>query len=285
MKNTTKYIFLFSLSFLFFTCSLAYSNEGKKEEPVISKFKGKNLVTFGNSITAAKGSWAYLLSEKLEFGNLYNGALGGAVWSKRERISDGETIVTQNYDDSDFAGMSNGYKPNPDIHEYQKRINNCAIVHIQKYLSEKENPTPDIIILSYGTNDSFDTAVIGDADKTLQEKDVSKIGLFTMAGAVKWCIHTLKTEFPDAEIYIALPLQSARDEKNNGNLKKIAIIKKICDAMSVTYFDCYAESGITKENSEQYLPDGLHPNEEGKKLHATYIMQKLKDAHKYKNYR
>lgn len=280
MKNTTKKLFLIFLTFQFLTCSLAYSNDGKKEDPVVSKFKGKNLVTFGNSITSAKGSWAYLLSEKLEFGNLYNGALGGAVWSKRERTSEGQTIRTQNYNDSDFAGMSNRGTANPDINEYQQRINNCAIVHIQKYLSQKENPSPDIIILSYGTNDSFDTAIMGDAGATLQEKDLSKLDLFTMAGAIRWCIHTLKTEFPHAKIYVALPLQSARDEKNGGNLKKSVIIKEICDAMSVTYFDCYAESGITKENEATYLRDGLHPNLAGQAVHADYIIRKLKEAYK-----
>lgn len=277
MKN----IFLF-LSVFLLTAYSAYSqnnNDIDKGEPITSIFKGKNLVTFGNSITAAGNSWAYKVSKKLEFGNLYNGSVGGAVWSKRKRTSGDQTITTQDYNVSDFSGISNKYSPNPDIDELQKRINNCAIVHIQKYLSAVDAIIPDIIMLSYGTNDSFDTTM-GDAESVLKEKDLTKVDLFTMAGALRWSIETLQARFPNAKLYIALPIQSARDTKNNGNLKKIAIIKKICDGMSVTYFDCYTECGITKENSGQYLRDGLHPNEEGNTVHANYIIRKLKEVYR-----
>lgn len=280
MKNS---LLFFSL-FLFLTCSLACSNDENKddgkEEPVVSVFKGKNLVMFGNSITAAENSWAYQTSKRLEVGNFYNGAVGGAIWSKRKRTSGGQTIITQDYDDPNFAGISNSNTADPDITEYQKRINNCAIVHIQKYLSEGGTRVPDIIILSYGTNDNFDDATIGNSETVLQEKDLSKVDVFTMAGALRWSIETLKTRFPKAKIYVCSPIQATSDTKNNGNLKKMAVIEKICNGMSVTYFDCYSESGITQGNSAQYLRDGLHPNEDGKVVHANYIIRKLKEVYK-----
>lgn len=268
----------FPLLFFSILLSLACSKAGDKEVPAKPVFEGKNLVTFGNSITAAENSWAYQLSTTLKFGNLYNGAVAGSIWSKRERTTgSGKAIRTQNYNDPGFAGISSSNAANPDDLEYQKRINNCAIVHIQKYLSEKAAPAPDFIILSYGTNDLSSAAVLGDPAAALQEGNLDNLDLNTIAGAVKWCIKTLKTKFPGAKLYVSLPLQAQSENRNKDNLKKIGIIKKICEGMKVPYFDCYAESGITQENSSQYLRDGLHPNEEGKKIHGNYIIKKLKE--------
>jgi lysophospholipase L1-like esterase len=269
---------IFSVVFLFTFLFLTHLNAQDKA----SVFEGKNLVTFGNSITSAQNSWAYQLSKELKFGNLYNGAVGGAIWSKRDRTTaSGLKIRTQNFSDPDFAGVSNNGAANPDDVEFQKRINNCAIVHIQKYLSIENSPTPDFIILSYGTNDLSSAAVLGDAAGALQERKLDNLDVTTLAGAVKWCLKTLQTKFPKAKIYVSLPLQAANENKNLGNLKKIEVITKICDGLSVPYFNCYTECDITQENSKQYLRDGLHPNEEGKSVHAKYIIKKLKEANEH----
>lgn len=246
-----------------------------------SAFEGKNLATFGNSITAAANSWAYQVHKKLRFANLYNGAISAAIWYKRERVVAGQTLRTQNYYDADFAGISSVPPTGEDLLAHQKRINNCAVVHIQKYFTElnkKTTPVPDVIILSYGTNDELFDYTMGDAETALKETDLRKVNIFTMAGALRWCIDTLRMELPRTKIYVALPLQSARDGKNEGNLIKMEIMKKICDARSVPYFDCFHESGITLENQASYLGDGLHPNEAGKIVHGEYIMKKLEES-------
>lgn len=276
----SKNLLLLLFSIMLFSASACSVDDGKddvpKEEPFQSVFKGKNLVTFGNSITAADNSWAYQVYKRLDFGDLYNGAVGGTIWSKRERTAqDGKTIRTQNFDDPDFAGMSNEANNSPEA--FQRIINNCAIVHIQKYLSQKSTkPDPDFIILSYGTND-----ILGKdepAPETVLEQKLEDIDLMSLAGGIRWCIETLRTEFPEAKLYVAFPLQAKSSNRNADNLKKIEIIKKICDGLSVPYFDNFAESGITQENEAQYLRDGLHPNEKGKVLQGDYIIRKLKEA-------
>ncbi len=249
----------------------------KKVEYLItsSHFVGKNLITFGNSITAAQNSWAYQTSQKLGFANLYNGAVGGAIWYQRARLAqDGDSIWTQNYADLNFAGMSN--ETNVDRASFQRIINNCAVVHIQKYLVEKTNASPDYAILSYGTND-LATSTMGNVEQTMS-KTLDEVDLFTMAGAIRWSIETLRTRFPNLVIYVALPIQAKDGTKNSDNIKKIKIIKGICDAMSVVYFDCFNESGITATNQATYLRDGLHPNESGQTVHAEYIIKKLEKA-------
>jgi predicted GH43/DUF377 family glycosyl hydrolase/lysophospholipase L1-like esterase len=244
-----------------------------------SAFEGKNLATFGNSITAAANSWANHVYRNLRFGNLYNGAVSAAVWYKRERTVAGQTIQTQNYYDPDFAGIRTSAPTEGNVLENQQRINNCAIVHLQKYFIDIDNktaPTPDVIIFAYGTND--EVIAMGNAATALQGNDLSKIDIFTMAGALRWSLDTLKIRFPNAEIYVALPLQSTRAGKNDDNLQKIEVLKAVCDAKSVPYFDCYNESGITVENSATYLGDGLHPNEAGKALQGAYITGKLDET-------
>ncbi|MEA4982581.1 MAG: SGNH/GDSL hydrolase family protein, partial [Paludibacter sp.] len=246
-----------------------------------SAYEGKNLATFGNSITAATNSWAYLTAKRLRFANLYNGAISAAIWYKRERVVAGQTIRTQNYYDADFAGISSVAPTGEDVVQHQKRINNCAVVHIQKFFTELNNktiPTPDVVIFSYGTNDELYDYTMGNAEDALREKDLSKVNVFTMAAALRWCIDTLRMEIPEVKIYVALPLQSSREGKNEGNLTKMEIIKKICDARSVPYFDCYHDSGITPENYTTYLGDGLHPNEAGKIVHGEYITKMLEET-------
>jgi len=208
-------------------------------------------------------------------------AISAAIWYKRERVVAGQTIRTQNYYDADFAGISSVAPTGEDVVQHQKRINNCAVVHIQKFFTELNNktiPTPDVVIFSYGTNDELYDYTMGNAEDALREKDLSKVNVFTMAAALRWCIDTLRMEIPEVKIYVALPLQSSREGKNEGNLTKMEIIKKICDARSVPYFDCYHDSGITPEHYTTYLGDGLHPNDAGKIVHGEYITKMLEET-------
>lgn len=243
-----------------------------------SAYEGKNLATFGNSITFAANSWAYQVHNNLRFGNLYNGAISAAVWYKRTRTVAGQTIQTQNYYDDNFAGIITYNPTTENVQEHQKRINNTAIVHLQKYFIDLDNkiaPIPDVIIFSYGTNDEVSN--MGSAETALQGDNLSDVDIFKMAGALRWSLDTLKIKFPNVKIFVALPLQATRSGQNEGNLKKMEILKAICDARSVPYFDCFNESGITTANAATYLGDGLHPNEPGKVVHGAYITKRLED--------
>jgi lysophospholipase L1-like esterase len=206
-----------------------------------SRFAGKSLITFGNSITIETGSWASRIRQQLGFGDFYNGAVSGARWYRT-----------------------------------QENNNNCAVNHIQKYINERPGASPDYAILSYGTNDSVYAA--GSVAETMAKASLAEVDLTTIAGASRWCLETLQAKFPKLKIYVALPLQAGNEYRNAGNRQKIAVITAICDALSVTYFDSYNESGITTENQAEYLRDGLHPNDAGKALQAKYIMKKLDEA-------
>ena len=246
-------------------------------------FYGKNLVTFGNSITAASGSWAYRVRDLLGFGHLYNGAVSASIWYEREqRFEDGTVVRTQDYTDPDFAGITSQHYDGMTPEEWQKRVNNCAVVHVQKYLAERknlpaENQTPDYVVFSYGTNDPVDFR--GDAKETLAAEDLSEVDTYTTAGAVRWCIDTMRMVFPQVKIFLCFPLQTSESRGwNANNLIKIEVLKELCEGLSVPYIDCFHESGITTENAADYLPDGLHPNAAGQIMQGEYIARKMEEA-------
>lgn len=234
-----------------------------------SVFHGKRLAAFGNSITAGDNSWAYQVRYTLGFGDFYNGAVGGAIWGKRKR-NDG---VTQDYDDSAFAGISNDSSQ-----PVQTRYNNCGVVHVQKFLADRPDFIPDYIIFSYGTNDRVNETDELGAETMIAKESCGLADAFGITGGMRWCIETMQAKFPDAKIYVLLPIQANPAKyanKNKENLQKIEKIKRMCEAYGVTWFDCYNESGIDQSNVATHLRDGLHPNIAGQYLHADYVASEL----------
>ena len=118
-------------------------------------FSALNFGVDGDSITAGE-QWSKFVADSLGMASHYNVAVGSAVWYKRTVTCKAGTVTTQNYGDEDFAGISDGWEPTEDINELQKRMNNCAVVHIQRYISDVKSglaPVPDIFAFAMGTND------------------------------------------------------------------------------------------------------------------------------------
>lgn len=238
-----------------------------------SSFRGRNLAVFGNSITAAKDSWAFRVRDSLGFGGFYNGSVGSSVWGKRER-PDG---VTQDYGTPGFAGIGNSSHPS-----LQARYNNCAVVHVQKFLSEKPDFEPDVIILSYGTNDMLSEKNEPGLKEALAKRKPGTDEAYGLVGGMVWCLDTLTGRFPDARIVVLLPVRADDSmekykDRNRDNLRKMRTMKRICRAFGVEYFDCYHGSGINASNVSSTLLDGLHPNAAGQQLHASYVIRRLEN--------
>lgn len=238
----------------------------------------------GDSITAGN-QWSYHVFQRLGFASHHNVAIGSAVWYKRTITCAAGSVTTQNYDDPDFAGFSDGWLETDDLNELQMRANNCAIVHIQHFLADVKNgiaPKPDVFAFAMGTND--DIHFLGDADKALTGKKLvgnENINLFTEAGAMRWCIQTIAENFPDARIFVLTPLQTGDPEHNAKIEKQISqIFTKITGAMSVRLVDCFHNSGIcekfeNKGAEGRYLRDGLHPKENGQALEGAFAAMEI----------
>lgn len=244
-------------------------------------FTKLNLGVDGDSITAGN-QWSYYATQYLGFANHHNVAVGSATFSDRTQMYDGVTYVTQNYDDPDFAGISGDWQPTTDPVEIQKRCNNCARVHVQKFISEVTAgtyPVPDIFVFAMGTNDS----TIGTVADALNGKDPDALSTAvrqTMVGGARWAIQKIITTYPNCRVYISAPIQRADAVANAKGLEKSIALKEISNSLSVGYFNTFGECGITEKvesGTAPYLSDGLHSNTAGQQLMGKYLAKEIRN--------
>lgn len=247
-------------------------------------FSKLNFGVDGDSITAGQ-QWSWHVFSKLGMATHHNVAVGSSVWYKRAIECNGLSVTTQDYTDDNFAGISDGWEPTDDVEELQKRANNCAVVHVQKFIEEVKNgeyPVPDVFAFAMGTND--DINMLGDVDKALTGKKLDgneNIDLFTEAGAMRWCIQRIMEEYPEARVFVLTPLQTATPEHNKKIETQIeTVFVKVAGAMSAQIVDCYHESGICEKfeiigGEGRYLRDGLHPKENGQALEGAYAAKEI----------
>ncbi len=245
-------------------------------------FSKLNLGIDGDSITAGE-QWSYHVYKLLGFASHHNAAVGSSVWYKRKFTKNGVTVETQDYDAPDFAGISDGWEDTDDMNEMQKRMNNCAVVHVQKFISEVKSgkfPKPDVFMFAMGTND--DAQFIGNAEFALMGKSADINNTYTEAGAMRWCIQRIIEEYPDVRVFVCTPIQTGKPDHNKKIEYQIENMKKICRGMSVQLIDCYSGSGICEkfENTDskgKYLRDGLHPDVEGQTLEGRFIAKEVRN--------
>ncbi|MGN1118775.1 MAG: SGNH/GDSL hydrolase family protein [Oscillospiraceae bacterium] len=251
----------------------------------MTAFENLNLGVSGDSITQGN-QWSRHVFEALNMKTHHNTAVGSSVWYKRTVECGGKTLTTQEFGSPDFAGISGGWEPTDDPVEMQKRMNNCAVVHISKFIAEVESgeyPAPDIFVFAYGTNDSEDC--FGDAEKALCGKKLdgnADIDLFTTAGAMRWCIQMIQEKFPLCRVFVMTPLQTATPEHNAKTLKQIPVMKRVAGGMSAQVIDCYNNSGICEKfevigGAGRYLADGLHPVPAGQALEGAYVAKEIRN--------
>ena len=188
-----------------------------------------------------------------------------------------------------FSGKKLAVFGNSSHPSAQARNNNCAVVHIQKFLAEKPDFIPDIIILSYGTNDRLAEEREPALKEVIQRRrnsgrhhneNLSADDAFGLTGGMAWCLQSLVAKFPEARIIVLSPIQANTGldkyrDKNSDNLLKMKTMRKLCRIYGVEFVDCYHNCGIDASNVEKVLLDGLHPNAAGQSLHASYIISRL----------
>ncbi|MGN0666931.1 MAG: GDSL-type esterase/lipase family protein [Huintestinicola sp.] len=249
-------------------------------------FSKLNFGVDGDSITAGQ-QWSWHVFNNLGLASHYNVGVGSAVWYKRTITCAAGSVTTQDYNAPDFAGISEGWEPTEDINELQKRANNCAVVHIQKFITDIANgaaPVPDIFAFAMGTND--DINCLGDADKALTGKELEgneNIDLFTEAGAMRWCIQRIMEEYPKTRVFVLTPIQTATPE-HNAKIEKIINdnMLKIAGAMNAQIVDCFHNCGICEKfevigGPGKYLRDGLHPDVPGQTLEGAYASKEIRN--------
>ena len=239
----------------------------------------------GDSITAGD-QWSGVVARSLGFASHYNVAVGSAVWYKRTLPTPAGEVTTQNWSDPDFAGISDGWLPTEDPLELQRRANNCAVVHVQRYLqavAEGQTPVPDVFAFAMGTNDLPEH--LGRTREALMGKTLTEnphLDLFTEAGAVRWCLQTISEHFPDCRLFVLTPIPSARPEFCDKLEETAKVLRTVAGALSAQVIDCLHNCGISEkfevpDAPGRYLRDGLHPDRPGQELMGRYIAKEIRN--------
>jgi lysophospholipase L1-like esterase len=255
-------------SFLFFI----WVGIALQAQSLYPDFSKMNFGCDGNSITAGE-QWSRTVVDALGFATHHNVAVGSATWACY--------ADTQDYGSPGFSGISDGWQPTDDKMEIQKRHNNVSKVHIQQFISQVESgayPAPDVFVFSMGTNDRN----LGSVEEALRGKTLDEVDVTTMAGGARWAIQTIIERYPHCRVFVCTPIQTGSPEHNALNLQKIAILRQLCQALSVQLIDCYSNSGITEKfevpsGRGRYLRDGLHPDKEGQVLMGRYIAKEIRN--------
>lgn len=139
---------------------------------------------------------------------------------------------------------------------------------------------PSVIYIAISTNDGKNDSVpvVDDTDSVFAQnyKDLTRNSL---ASGLRWAIETLQSAYPNANIFIASPLQTDKNSGHmsfpDGNLKR-EIVKKVARFTSVNYIDSFSESGFSALKNKALTVDGIHPSDVGKKKLVDYVTNEIR---------
>jgi lysophospholipase L1-like esterase len=206
---------------------------------------GKNILFFGDSITAGDGSWASLYGVPMRFNMEYmNLGIGGACFT-----TDDSSTASNNIYKALVASVASGFEP-------------------------------DYVVIQGGVNDAFQNRTLGEASDT--NDFTTELATDTFSGAFEMAIRAALSTWPGKKIgFIA----NAKIPRNDALGTYLDRAKEICQKYSVPVLDLYNASGlcagIQSLNDAYYKvdpdysaehSDGTHPTKEG---YALYINDKV----------
>ena len=210
------------------------------------ELRNKRILFLGDSITAGHGTtgkekWFTSLLEKRYGMECVNYGIGGTRIARQEKPSENPEH------DKDFPGR------------------------VDKMVREA-----DVVCVFGGTND------FGHGDAPLGK--MSDRTVFTFYGALHVLYSSLIERYPAALIFVITPLHRLGEDNPRGSSCKkndvatlreyVEIIRQVAEYYSLPVLDLYAMSGLqpaVKAICEKYIPDGLHPNDEGHRVIAERI--------------
>lgn len=145
-----------------------------------------------------------------------------------------------------------------------------------KNLADIDYNTVDVFVLEHGTNDYLSGCAL---DNPEDEKDVHTYG-----GALRYAIERLQEKFPEAEIVLVTPVicylndygTADRHDFGSGTMEAYADKKiEIAKQYGVKVIDAYRQVGFNEENILGNTEDGLHLNEDGRKVYGDFLGNEL----------
>ena len=215
-------------------------------------WSGASAVFVGDSITYGVGTsktYHAYLNDILQFGTVTPMGIGGSCYSAK----------------SDY-GTAN----TPLINRYQNIPKN-----------------QDLIVIFMGTNDYGHETPLG---------DVNDSGDVSFYGALNTILPVVKAAHPDSQLVVMTPLHRygfgtskitgeafTYDNLPNGVNVKLSdyvdAIKVVCEKNDIPVVDLFSLFTLDPTDANirnEYMPDGLHPNENGHEILAEIIAEELK---------
>lgn len=141
----------------------------------------------------------------------------------------------------------------------------------------------DIVCVFGGTNDfGHGTAPIGKPT----DRDP-----YTFYGAVNHLFRTLIERYPHSFIFVMTPLHRTHEDEPAFNTKNpnslalveyVRIIREVAEKYGLPVLDLFQMSGMypgVQQVREDYMPDGLHPNDRGHARLAGLVEQFLRNSY------
>lgn len=146
----------------------------------------------------------------------------------------------------------------------------------------------DYFVVEYGINDFF---------KAIPQSDLEKeLDITTYAGALRYAIIFMRDIAPDATIILCSPHYTRFFNGNwmigdsntiNTGYGTLANYKGTCEYIAgeqqVEFFDAYLDLGIDGYTAEEYLEDGVHLTEAGRRLYADALTKIILKYEETKN--
>lgn len=252
-----------------------------EEDQIEPQGKGLQLVFLGDSIfdNNRDGTGIPYLTAVQCDADVFNLAIGGTCAT----IEDGESAEIEQWTSTGFCGVANAMLGDisTDIFEGTRTkeiLDNPNVDYSQT----------DYFVVQYGVNDFFRSVRQNDPD--------SFFDLYTYAGALRYGVAKLKELAPDATIILCSPCYAQFYHNGfmigDGNITNpgngtLFDYKGTCNYVAneaqVEFFNAYQDLGIDGYTAEDYLEDGVHLTEAGRKLYADALARRILSIEETKN--
>lgn len=235
----------------------------------VANYTGKKILFMGDSIvrqSSVTSGWVGIFNEIIKPASFVNTAVSGANWSE---------FSTTEYDGNPTSDVD----ANNVIGNQVEKIARGKDTTNANYSEVAEYADFDIIIIAAGINDY----TIGADEPEIEASftsDSTAVALSALdkkvfASAFRYCIETLRSLYPNSQIFVCTPTQTASTYRTYASVKgKRDHIIALCERMSVTCIDTFMCGiyGINENDGAEGLDliDGVHPNDSGKSKIAKY---------------
>ncbi len=235
-------------------------NKERDTPSIYPDLSGCDVVLLGDSIIGNYSNSASIPGaiSGLSGARTYNLGKGGAVGSTKDPVEDINS----------FLSMLRAFRDG----EVSRSPEDCPYKEsLERYLADDHSGKKLYFVVNFGMNDYFAGNPVmgaGPEDETAYE------------GAIREGIRELKEAYPEAVIIVMTPNPTTFFENGTipmygtgGTLEEYAIAaKEAAAAEGVLCLDNYTELGITPDNANLFLEDGVHYNEAARMIVAERVI-------------